>query len=157
MIRGGAVLEEKEDWMVELWQPLLDQILKIHQEFTTGKSKCNVVLLTTERNFFSEFEKHFIEPAFKEISRADEISGYYFEKHIDEFKEVIFLGSMAADWFSRNVKSLGKFFETAKLHKKFIVLCAYDYSVPKFHRSLRMAFGGATPPEIKELGLKSPD
>jgi hypothetical protein len=148
---------EKEEWMTELWQPLLDQILKIHQDYTTGKSNCNIILLTTERDFFNEFEKHFVEPAFKEITYVDVISGYYLEKHVNEIKEVIFLNFPGIDWFNRNVKSLKKFLEISRQHKKFLILCAYDYSLPEFHRGLKRAFTGEPLPEIREFRLKSPE
>jgi len=73
----------KEFGADKLWQPTLNDIMRSYDEFAEDASKCNVVLLVTERNYF-----HFLKPAFPEetVWLVNVVSGYWFKKHVQKVR-----------------------------------------------------------------------
>jgi hypothetical protein len=155
---------EKKDWMVQLWQPLLEAILREYKSFTYRRSECNVVLLTTDHNFFSEFRKHFLEPEFRNKMKWLEVmSGAYFKSHAKNMSEDLFFLSDMIGWITdknadkaHRIKTLRKLLDSARSYRKFLVLCGYDFMIPRFYEYLKLAYINIDPPKIKEMRLRSP-
>jgi len=155
---------DKKDWMVSLWHPLTDKVLREYNRFTSGKSKCNVVLLTTDHNFFSEFRKHFLEPVLgSKMKWLLAMSGAYFKSHVKGMSETVFFFSDGLGWITdkyadkaHRIRSLRKLIESAKAHNKFLILCGYDSMLSTFHKYLKLAYINEEIPEIIKMRLKSP-
>ncbi len=155
---------EKKDWMIQLWQPLIDRLLREYNSFTSGKSRCNVVLLTTDRDFFSEFRKYFLEPVFGSKMRwLNVLSGRYFELHVKTMNETMLFLSDMVGWItdknadkSQRIRSLRKLIDTARIYDKLLILCGYDFMLPRFYEYLKLAYINAEIPPIKEMRLKAP-
>ena len=155
---------EKKDWVIQLWQPLMDRLLREYNSFTSGKSKRNVVLLTTDRNFFSEFRKFFLEQVFGSKMRwLNVVSGRYFELHVKSMNETVFFLSDIVRWItdknadkSQRIRSLRKLIDSARINDKFLILCGYDFMLPRFYEYLKLAYINAEIPPIKEMRLKAP-
>jgi hypothetical protein len=151
--------------MVQLWQPVFDRLLETYTEFIAGKSDCNVFLLTTDHDYFSEFRKHFLEPKFgRKMEWFNVMSGRYFEinaKNMDE--EVLFLSDMVGSITDKNadkaqrVRSLKKLITTAIKYKKFLILSGYDFMLPRFYEYLKLAYINIEIPQIREDRLKTPE
>lgn len=150
--------------MIKLWQPLTDHILQEYNSFTSGKSKRNIVLLITDHNFFSEFREHFLEPALGSKMKWLEImSGAYFKSHVKRMNENVFFFSSMLGWItdknadkSHRIRSLRKLINSARNNNKFLILCGYDFMLPRFHEYLKLAYITEEIPQIKEMRLKSP-
>ena len=154
---------DKKDWMIRLWQPLMDRILREYNSFTSRRPKCNVVLLTTDHNFFSQFRKYFLEPAFgSKMKWLNVMSGAYFESHVKSMKEKVFFLSDMVGWItdknadkSQRIRSLRKLIDSAKVNNKFLILCGYDFMLPRFYEYLKLAYINEENPSIKEMKLKT--
>ena len=150
--------------MIQLWQPLMNRLLREYNSFTSRKSKCNVVLLTTDRNFFSEFRKYFLEPAFgSKMKWLNVVSGAYFESHVKSMNENVFFLSNMVGWItdknadkSHRIRSLRKLIDSARVNGKFLILCGYDFMLPRFCEYLKLAYVNAEIPQIKDMRLKAP-
>jgi len=155
---------EKRDWMVQLWQPLMNQILQEYRNYVSGKSECNLVLLITDHDFFSEFRKHFLEPAFgNKMNWKLVISGSYFKSHAKNMSEGIFFLSDMIGWITdkhadkaHRIRSLKELIEAARTNRKFLILCGYDYMLPRFYEYLKIAYFHVDVPRVKEMRLRSP-
>lgn len=162
--------EEREKWKIlrelgadKLWQPTLDEIVNTYGEFTKGASKCNTVLLVTERNYFHEFYMYFLKPAFPEeaVYFANIVSGYWFKKHIHKIKQEIMFLQDEINWLAskfapkaQRIKSLRELLQTAKENRKFLILCGYDFDLRRFKERLSLAYVREPPPEVKEFRLE---
>ena len=150
--------------MIHLWQPLMDCLSRECNNFVSRKSKCNVVVLTTDHDFFSDFRKHFLEPEFGTIMKCVNVmSGAYFEFHVTGMKETVFFLSDMVGWITaksadkaHRIRSLRKLIESARANNKFLILCGYDHMLPRFHEYLRLAYINEQIPQIIEMRLKSP-
>jgi len=150
--------------MIKLWQPLMDNLLQKYNDFTSRKSKCNVVLLTTDRDFFSEFRKYFLEPVFGSKMRWLNIIGSrYFESHVKSMNETVFFLSDMVGWItdknadkSQRIRSLKRLIDSASINDKFLILCGYDYMLPIFYEYLKLAYINVEVPPLKEMKLKAP-
>ena len=155
---------EKRDWMVQLWQPLMNQISQEYSNYVAGKSECNLVLLTTDHDFFSEFGKHFLEPTFGDkMSSQMAMSGSYFKSHVKKMSEDVFFLSDMIGWITdenadkaHRIRSLKELIEAARTNRKFLILCGYDYMLPRFHEYLKIAYFHGGAPQIRETRLRSP-
>ena len=114
--------------MIKLWQPLADQILEEYGDFSSGKSECNVILLTTDHNFFSEFRRYFLEPAIgDEMKWLNVMSGAYFKSHVKEMDATVFFLSDMIWWLTdkiadkaHRIRSLRKLIDPARRNNKFL-------------------------------------
>lgn len=155
---------KKKDWMIKLWQPLTDHLLQEYKSFTSGESKCNIVLLITDHNFFSEFREHFLEPALgRKMKWLNIASGSYFRSHVKSMKETVFFLSDILGWItdenadkSHRIRSLRKLIDSARNNDKFLILCGYDFMLPRFHEYLKLAYITEETPQINEMMLKAP-
>lgn len=142
----------------------MDRLLGEYNSFTSRKSKCNVVLLTTDHNFFSEFRKYFLDPAFRsKMKWLNVVSGAYFESHVESMKEPVFFLSDMVGWLtdknadkSQRIRSLRKLIDSALVNNKFLILCGYDFMRPRFYEYLKLAYVNEEVPQIKEMRLKAP-
>jgi len=150
--------------MIKLWQPLRDHLLQEYNSFTSGKSKCNIVLLITDHNFFSEFREHFLEPALgRKMKWINIVSGSYFKSHAKSMKETVFFLSDMVRWItdenadkSHRIRSLRKLINSAISNDKFLILCGHDFMLPRFYEYLKLAYINKEIPQIKEMRLKAP-
>jgi len=150
--------------MVQLWQPLLNAILSEYKSFISGRSECNVVLLTTDHNFFSEFRKHFLEPEFgNKMKWLGIMSGAYFKSHAKNMSEELFFLSDVIGWITdkyadkaHRIRTLRKLLDSSRSYGKFLVLCGYDSMIPQFYEYLKLAYINTDPPKVKEMRLRSP-
>ena len=160
----GRINLDKKDWMIQLWQPLMDRILLEYNGFTSRKSKCNVVLLTTDHDFFSEFRKYFLEKVFgSKMKWLNVMSGAYFKSRVRSMNETVFFLSDMVGWItdknadkSERIRSLRKLIDSAKVNNKFLILCGYDFMLPRFYEYLQLAYINSEIPPIKEMRLEAP-
>lgn len=123
-----------------------------------------MILLTTDHNFFSEFRKHFLEPALGvKMKWLGSMSGAYFESHVKGMNETVFFLTDGVGWITaesadkaHRIRSIRKLIKSAKANNKFLILCGYDYMLPRFYEYLRLAYVTEEIPEVKEIRLKSP-
>lgn len=142
----------------------MNRLLREYNSFTSRKSKCNVVLLITDHNFFSEFRKYFLEPAFgSKMKWLNTISGAYFESHVESMNETVFFLSDMVGWItdknadkSHRIRSLRKLIDSARVNDKFLILCGYDFMLPRFYEYLKLAYISKEIPQIIEMRLKAP-
>ena len=146
----------------KLWRPTLNDIMRSYNEFAEDASKCNAILLVTERNYFHDFCTYFLEPAFPEetVRLVNVVSGYWFKKHVREVKQKVLFIQDGIHWFAskyapkkQRIKSLRDLLLTARENGKFLILCGYDFDMPRFRERLSLAFLGE-PFEVRELRLK---
>jgi len=162
--------EEKERWNIlkkfgadKLWQPTLNEIINIYNEFAEHASECNIILLITERNYFHDFYQYFLKTAFSEetIYSANVVSGYWFKKNFKKIEQKIMFLKDEINWIAdryaskrHRIKSLRDLLQTAQKNKKFLIICGHDFNMPRFKERLSLAYTGQSLPEVREVKLK---
>ena len=162
--------EERERWTIlkqfgadKIWQPTLDEIINIYNEFSEGVSGCNITLLVTERNYFHDFYQYLLNPAFPEatIYFANVVSGSWFKKNVKKIKQKIMFLKDEINWIAdryaskkHRIKSLKNLLQTAQQNRKFLILCGNDFNMPRFKERLSLAYISQPHPEVKEVRLK---
>ena len=148
----------------KLWKLTLDEITKAYSEFIEGKSKCNIVVLISERDYFHEFYECFLKPSFPDdIAHFMVVSGYYLRKYSKEIKQRMIFLENGLWWLTALPKSraykarlIRDLFQAAVENGKFLILCSKGLNVLSFRDLLPSAYSGEPIPEIKDIELKFP-
>jgi len=149
----------------KLWQSALVEISRTYSEFISGTSKCNVILLITERNYFTEFYEYLLKPHFEEkfheeIHYGSVINGAGLRRYANEIKEKIVFLTEGLNWLAdryarkHRIKAVKDLLQASSQYGKFLILCGYTHNLSRFREYLSLAYASKQLPEVRVVNLK---